>query len=159
MDQRIMVVDPGKCTGCRLCELICSFYHYKEFNPLRSRIRVIKFEEKGFDFPVVCQSCEDAPCIRVCPVSAIKKDAKTGGVYVDEELCIGCKLCMIVCPIGAISLDPHSRKIMICDLCGGDPKCVEFCETKALAYVRIDKVGYLKRKTAIKKFEEMADLL
>jgi Fe-S-cluster-containing hydrogenase component 2 len=52
----------------------------------------------------------------------------------DEEKCIGCRACILACPFGAIGFDYGKNIAKKCDLCGGDPKCVAFCETHALRY-------------------------
>ncbi|RLF98060.1 MAG: hypothetical protein DRN49_06520, partial [Thaumarchaeota archaeon] len=85
----ILLVDVDKCTGCRLCELICSIQHYRVFNPRRSRITVIRDDEKGVFIPITCFQCEDPPCMKICPVHAIYRD-KNGAVRIDYERCIGC---------------------------------------------------------------------
>ncbi|MGQ7115680.1 4Fe-4S binding protein, partial [Escherichia sp. TWPC-MK] len=51
--------------------------------------------------PVVCHHCEEAPCLQVCPVNAISQ--RDDAIQLNESLCIGCKLCAVVCPFGAIS--------------------------------------------------------
>jgi len=53
--------------------------------------------------PVLCRHCEDAFCARVCPVKAITHDAKGQRVVIDEKTCIGCKMCALACPFGAIT--------------------------------------------------------
>lgn len=154
---KILLVYPEKCTGCRVCEIICSFHHYKEFNPLKSRIRIIKDERRGLDVPIICMNCIDAPCINICPANAIKRESENNIVKVHPDDCIGCKLCMMVCPVGAISIDPTNGTPIKCDLCNGDPKCVKYCEIGALKYVDIDKlsIGYKLRKKSIEKIKEL----
>lgn len=50
--------------------------------------------------PVQCRHCDDAPCIKVCPVEAIRQT--DDAVQLNESLCIGCNLCAVACPFGAI---------------------------------------------------------
>ena len=50
---RVLAVDYEKCTGCRLCELVCSVRHEGVSNPARSRIRIVKWEWEGIYVPVV----------------------------------------------------------------------------------------------------------
>jgi molybdopterin-containing oxidoreductase family iron-sulfur binding subunit len=49
--------------------------------------------------PLSCQQCENAPCVKVCPVGATYHRAD-GVVMVDSDRCIGCRYCMIACPYG-----------------------------------------------------------
>ncbi|UCH37533.1 MAG: 4Fe-4S dicluster domain-containing protein [Candidatus Bathyarchaeota archaeon] len=121
-----------KCSGCRLCELVCSFHHSGQFRPSVSRIIVEKRDKYGFDFPVFCRQCEECPPIAACPNTALKK-VKNGAIVVDHEVCINCEACVGVCPHNAIRLNKFSN-ILICDLCGGTPLCVEKCPTKALEF-------------------------
>jgi Fe-S-cluster-containing hydrogenase component 2 len=53
-------------------------------------------------------------------------------VLVKEDLCIGCAMCVNVCPVGAITLDPIDGIASKCDLCNGDPQCVAYCPAKVL---------------------------
>jgi carbon-monoxide dehydrogenase iron sulfur subunit len=130
--QRIRVT-PEKCSGCRICELICAFTKHAEFNPKRSRIRIVKLERFFVDVPVLCQQCLNPSCVTECSVNALKQD-KDGIVHVDEELCTGCERCIEVCPFGAISIDPLRNVAIICDFCGGSPACVQWCPTKTLEF-------------------------
>ena len=130
-----IVFNPSLCTGCRACELACSFYCEGIFAPSKSRIRVVKMDWHGIDVPTGCQHCEDAPCMLVCPVKAIYRDEDTSAVLVDYDACIGCKECMVACPFGAMHFDEEKRIVYKCDLCFGDPECVNWCFTKAIEYV------------------------
>src|SRR3989339_1151362 len=123
-------IYPEKCTGCRICESICAFGRHGEFNPKRSRIRIVKMERFFLDMPVVCQQCPEPSCVAACAAGALRK----GGdhvVHVDEAGCTGCEGCMEACPFGGVSMDPQNSVAIICDLCLGSPECVQWCPTKA----------------------------
>lgn len=135
--------DPELCTGCRTCELVCVGFHDRIFNPKASRIRVVRTEPAS-DIAITCRQCEDAPCMRACPVSAIRK-LKSGLVEVDDTRCIGCGACAEACPFGAIWLHPARRKAIKCDLCGGDPQCVKQCMPVALKLMTPEQVAGDKR--------------
>lgn len=162
-----VVADPNKCIGCRTCEIACVVAHSKEnifemesseieFYP---RLSVIKTAEVSA--PIQCRHCEDAPCANVCPEGSIIN--KDGVVYIDKSTCIGCKTCIVVCPLGAIDLvseyDKGEKVVqqglkviesgklcfkdkMIankCDLCIGrekGPACAEVCPTSAFQIVK-----------------------
>lgn len=130
--QRILV-NSDLCTGCRACETICSFEHTGSFCGDNARIQIQKAEEEGEDIPHVCRQCGNAPCIQSCPVGALSKDSETKAVIVDEDKCIGCKICEKACPFGSIHFN-KSGKTLICDLCGGDPSCVKRCPAGAITY-------------------------
>lgn len=137
-----VAVIPSRCTGCRVCELVCSDAHEGVFQPSKARIQVLSFDETVQDVPIVCQQCADAPCLEACPQDAISRDPETTAVVVDRELCIQCGACVRACVIGrdqvdpedklAIRLDDEKEMPLKCDLCGGDPQCVKFCPTDAL---------------------------
>ncbi len=108
---RFVIADPGKCIGCRVCEIACSTVHSREEtpltagnmkNPVQSRLYLVRTQQGSV--PVQCRHCEDAPCAAACPVFAIMQ--RDDVIYVDEDLCIGCKTCMLACPFGALKLVP-----------------------------------------------------
>ena len=131
-----LVIDISKCTGCGYCELVCSFAHHDEFNPLKSRIRVNVFIDKAMAVPVVCYQCEDPWCAKACPAGALVIETDTGGqtrvVTVDKNRCVGCKMCTLACPFGCIEVNAGQAEK--CDLCGGTPQCVQVCRTGALQF-------------------------
>jgi len=145
----MLSINPKRCTGCRMCEVACSFFKEKECNPALSRIHIIKWERSGVDIPVVCQQCEEAPCMLVCPVKALARDQKTNAVLINYDLCIGCKLCLMACPISGISIHVEKRKVIKCDLCDGAPKCVKFCETGAIKFVPAPVATLLRKREAV----------
>lgn len=157
--EKVLFVDPEKCTGCKICEFVCSLYHENEINPIKSRIQIISWEIEGIDIPMVCQQCEDAPCAAVCPTHAIYRDQQTGAMLVKEEACIGCRMCINVCPFGGSSINPDTGEVIKCDLCGGEPKCVEFCSTQALEYMPISKAVLVKKRVAAQRLGDLFQTL
>lgn len=144
MNKRLLV-DAELCTGCRACEMGCSFVHEGEYSPSFARLHVVKLEGSGVDKPIICLRCAKAPCAAVCPVSAISQDPVTKIVTVDAEACVGCGLCAEECVSGVIEFRPDATVPMLCDLCDGDPECVKRCPTGAL--VAAEGRGHAARLT------------
>ncbi len=125
----ILLIDSEKCTGCRLCEMACSMLHHGILSPHRARLRVLRFDNGRCNVPVVCQACEDAPCIKTCPMNARRRIGNQA-VITDEDRCIGCRACVYVCPFGAPVVNPDDGKTLTCDRCSdedGPPWCVRAC--------------------------------
>lgn len=144
--QRSLNIDPGKCTGCRQCEMACSYENEGVFNPSKSRIRVFTFDAEARFVPYTCTQCAEAWCMQACPVDAIKVNALTGAKEVHSELCVGCKVCTIACPFGTINYNASSGKVMKCDLCQGSPACAAACPTQAITYVDAEWTGLDKMR-------------
>ena len=70
---------------------------------LQGEPRITLFETREVVAAITCHHCEDAPCLKVCPIDCISCDG-TGCVKVDEKRCVGCKLCVIACPYGAMHI-------------------------------------------------------
>jgi len=133
---------PG-CSGCRICEKICGLSHEKRWNPAYSRIRVYQFFPGPIDVPIVCQYCEDRPCVSACPTKALTYDAETFTMKVDESLCTSCKTCNQACVErargGCITFHPTKGTAQICDFCGGEPQCVKYCPSNVLHFFPISR--------------------
>ena len=92
--------------------------------------------QQSFFVPKLCNLCEHAPCVQVCPVGATFK-APDGAVLVDKNYCIGCAFCVQACPYGARFLSPVTHTAEKCTLCyhritrGLRPACVEVCPAQA----------------------------
>ncbi|UCE15398.1 MAG: 4Fe-4S dicluster domain-containing protein [Candidatus Bathyarchaeota archaeon] len=126
--KRIWIVrDYLRCSGCRKCEIACSLFHENKIWPEASRIRVFMLVP-GAEVPHLCTQCEDYPCVESCPVEAMSVSTDTGAVLVDKEKCTGCSLCINACPGRIPHIHPTEKYAVICDLCGGKPKCVKVCQ-------------------------------
>ena len=132
------------CLGCRLCEINCLVEHsrskkiIKAFRTERDTVVPgVRVEESGrASFALQCRHCDDAPCIEACITGAMDRDPGTGAVLCDEDRCVGCWSCIMVCPAGAVMRGKARKVASKCDLCVGDetPVCVEGCPNEALVY-------------------------
>ena len=75
-------IEPAKCTGCKQCELACSWVQTGAFQPARSLIRVHVFDEQASYAPYACVQCDEAWGMHACPVNAIDVDEETGAKIV-----------------------------------------------------------------------------
>lgn len=96
--QWVLVFDLRLCDGCKECTKACQKEHYLPLD-----VEWIKVYEvagplgQNYFVPKPCMHCQDAPCVRVCPVHATYKTAD-GATIVDQKKCIGCRMCMAACP-------------------------------------------------------------
>ena len=161
-----LVIDLDTCVGCHACATSC-----KEWNaggiagPLTderpfakdpqgvwfNRVHSYELEADAatqqpaqtLHFPRSCLHCETPACVTVCPTGASYKRAEDGIVLVDEDKCIGCKLCSWACPYGAREYSEVEGVMKKCTLCvdriyndkldevDRQPACVQACPTKA----------------------------
>lgn len=153
---KILMIHPDKCTGCRNCELACSFKHEAAFRPGATNVHVFTWEREGFSVPMMCQQCDDAACVRVCPTGAMRHSSATPNlVEYDEATCIGCKMCVVACPFGNASYDSKSKRIAKCDTCAGAPECVVFCPNGALEFAEDGEQIRARKKAYASKFKDV----
>jgi len=158
---KVIMVNIEKCLACKSCEVACAVEHSKS-QVLEEALteepkpkRRVTVEAAGeFGVPLQCRHCEDAPCVAVCPTAAIHRDIADGPVLIEQERCIGCKFCLIVCPFGVIDVSCDGKVVVKCDLCiertevGREPACVEACPTKALQLVDEKELAAGRRRSA-----------
>ncbi len=152
---KMLIADPTKCTGCRACEMVCSVKHEGVSNPTRARIKIMKWEPISLDVPIICQQCHDAPCVAVCPSGAMKLNTELATPIIDYDLCIGCRMCLSVCPFGAITVDAKKRRGIKGEPVQGGPICGKFCDTKAADYVEPLQTATKKKRQAAERFSEL----
>lgn len=124
---KYLYIDPFSCTGCSICELVCSFIKEGVNNPSLARIRTVR-KESGEDKIISCKHCKKPKCMEACPNDAIEITDE-GQVEIIEELCDGCRKCLEACPFGAMVYIPARNVVAKCDLCG---ECIKFCPTGEL---------------------------
>ena len=148
---QFVISNPNICIGCATCMAGCY-----ESAIERGKLpvpRLIVTRSKSGTMPNQCRQCDDAPCANICPVGALSFGSDS--IEISEDTCIGCKMCTIACPFGAIRMEteiPSSSysdsevslltglktKAVKCDLCFGredGPACVEVCPTGALSLI------------------------
>lgn len=146
------------CLGCRLCEIYCQVKHSKSKKIIKAFKKElvdvlprVLVEEIGYNsFAIQCRHCVDAPCDTACISGAMVKNKKTGVVICNEEKCVGCWSCIMVCPYGVIKRDLSAKKIASkCDLCEDEdmPVCVKNCPNEALKFKEIDEKELVDNKS------------
>lgn len=170
MDKTI-AVNIERCLACKSCEIACALVHSKSQNleaaaeELPRPQRMVTVEAAGeLGVPIQCRHCEAAPCIEICPTGALQREGEQGPVVIDGDLCIGCKLCMLICPFGVLQIGDEGRAAIKCDMCyerlekGELPACVEACMTGALKLVSLKEETSSRRKEASKKLAKEAGM-
>ena len=140
-------IDLRKCIGCHACTIACKAEHQIPVGVNRCWVKTV---EKGmfpdtrrFFFPVLCNQCTDAPCVRICPTSALFK-RRDGIVDLNGQSCIGCRACMEACPYDQLFIDPDTHTAEKCNFCANRvenrllPSCVSVCPTECRIFGDLD---------------------
>lgn len=139
-----VICIPEYCLGCGLCEVYCAAQHdgyrgnvikaYKKGKPINRSRLVLSHPLSWLN---TCMNCDDTPCVNACISGAMKVDDE-GQVYVDEDRCVACYTCVMVCPTGHLRPHPYKNTVIKCDLCRGEadiPACVAHCPNEALKII------------------------
>ncbi|NQV56717.1 MAG: 4Fe-4S dicluster domain-containing protein [Rhodospirillales bacterium] len=165
-----MVIDLKRCIGCYGCQLSCKAENGTP--PGVFFARVLKQQQGTYPtvqntfLPVLCNHCDDPPCVDACPTGASFVWEEDGIVDIDADKCVGCRTCMLACPysqrffndeprsyFGEGGITPYEQArttrhqigvVMKCNFCrdrvraGGKPACVDNCPTIARIFGDFD---------------------
>ncbi|MCP4646847.1 MAG: 4Fe-4S dicluster domain-containing protein, partial [bacterium] len=120
------------CTGCMNCQTVCALSRADAQDKFASAIRVNLQLFSGRHTHTYCRQCTKPACREVCVVNAISLNSETGAWIVSDTLCVKCGRCVDACPNGAMFLKKETTVPFKCDLCGGNPVCVEACTFNAI---------------------------
>lgn len=135
------------CIGCHACTIACKSEHDVPLGVNRCWVKTV---EKGtfpdtqrLFLPMLCNQCDEAPCMKICPTSALYK-RPDGIVDLYGDACIGCKACMVACPYDQIFIDPNTHTAEKCNFCANrvenqlEPACVSVCPTECRIFGDLD---------------------
>lgn len=148
----LRVFDYEKCIGCKACEIACKLennlppFPSKPIKPEVSGPKLIEIIQIGPEIrdgkviqkfiPKTCRHCLKAPCMENCPVGAIER-GEFGEVEFLNDKCIGCGVCLEVCPFEAPQMMPNGS-FRVCNLCshrlrkGQKPACIQACPAECI---------------------------
>ncbi len=153
---KAFVIDVSICNGCHCCQIACKDEHvgndwtpYAKPQPDTGQfwLRVSEFvrgtvpKVKMHYISLMCQHCDQAPCIEACPVDGALYQRADGLVIIDSDKCTGCKSCLDSCPYDVIYFNEDLNLAQKCTGCAHllddgwkEPRCVDACPTGALKF-------------------------
>lgn len=161
MSKKMLFFNVSRCLACYGCEVACKIEHHRSEGLRWIELITVGPQEIGgkikMEFiPMNCRHCEDPPCMAVCPIKGAIYKRNDGIVLLNAKRCIGCKLCIQVCPFGAMQFNVEKGVAEKCDLCvervdrGLEPYCAQSCFGKCIQYKEISEISKEKREIAIK---------
>ena len=114
-------VNKDKCSGCHLCEMVCSLIHLGMINIEKSGIRIQKDDlDSSLNSPILCHQCKEMKCLKGEEVVTVMEKRK---FIWDRRRAENC-------PLNALSV--FEENAFHCDLCGENPQCIKVCTPKAI---------------------------
>ncbi len=167
-----MVIVGDRCIGCDACYVSCKTDW--DVPAMKEAFRTKVFEVESEDIhgnptigflPTLCNHCDNAPCVDVCPTGASFKRDEDGIVLVEPDMCIGCKACMVACPYDARYYNEEEQTVDKCTFClprisnGLDPACVTTCVGESRNFGDLNDTNsnvskMLKDATSVYKLKE-----
>lgn len=168
---KAFVIDVSRCNGCYCCQIACKDEHVgNDWSPyarpqpdtgqfwlkLTEKVRGTVPKVKVAYKPLLCNHCEDAPCMKGCPIEGAIYRRDDGLVIIDPEKCTGCKACVDICPYRVIYFNEDLNIAQKCSGCAHlldsgwtEPRCVDACPTGALKFGEESELKELINKAEV----------
>ncbi|MCL4533310.1 MAG: 4Fe-4S binding protein, partial [Deltaproteobacteria bacterium] len=120
-----IMLYPSKCDGCEsegfaACVKACESHMAEKYGSKYTGAR-INIKKKGNKFfPLICHNCDEAPCVDACMPGARYKDLESGWTVTNYKKCVGCWMCVMSCPFGAIERIGKGHFASKCDGCSDE---------------------------------------
>jgi Fe-S-cluster-containing dehydrogenase component len=146
MSKMYIKTNSKRCISCKACEVHCKAKNRVPLGASLGKIVNVGPVAQGsqprmLNLFMPCFHCENPWCVAACPTGAMTRRDVDGIVFVQRELCVGCKACISACPWSVPQWDASAGKAIKCDFCrdridaGKKPACVTACTAHALEFV------------------------
>lgn len=144
----------SKCLACKSCEIACAIGKSAAKDLFKAIIEEAKPQScvvvkaaGGKNFPLCCRHCKEHPCVLACIAGALTYDEEKGRVSYNKDKCVGCWMCVMVCPYGAIRDNKQLKIPVRCDFCADvdEPRCINACPVGAIVYLEEEELNKLSK--------------